>query len=127
MKQNTVIHILLGVAVLSALALFYLCLTPPDQSGLSSLQWVLFGAFALALMLAAFAPSLVRRLRGLPPPQPLSPSDISFCILVAVVGCALAFFGVYSGMWWMMVLGIMLAPLSFMFRFRRVPRDEQTS
>jgi hypothetical protein len=127
MKQNTVIHILLGVAVLPAIALFYLLLAPPDQSGLSSWQWVLFAAFALALMLAAFAPTVLRRLQGLPPPQPLSPSDISFCILVAVVGCALALLGVHSGMWWMMVLGIMLAPLSFMFRSPRVPRDERTS
>ena len=112
MKQNTVIHILLGAAVLTGIALLCLLLAPPDQSGLSPSQWVLFAAIALVLVLAAFAPSLVRRLRGMPQPQPLSASDISFCILVTVAGCALAFFGVFSGMWWMMFLGIVLAPLS---------------
>jgi hypothetical protein len=127
MKQSTVIHLLLCVAVLPAIALFYLLLAPPDQSGLLSSQWVLFAAFALALMLATFAPSLLRRWRGFPPPRSLSPSDIGFCVLVTVVGCALAVVGVFTGMWWMMVLGIMLAPLSFMFRKPRAPRDEQTS
>ena len=127
MKQNTVIHIVLGVAVLPAIALLYLLLAHDGQSGLSPSRWLLFAAFSLFLIVAAFAPSLVRRLRGLPAPQPLSPSDIRVCILVTVVGCALAFYGVFSGMWWLMMLGIMLAPLSFMFRSHRVQRDDQKS
>jgi hypothetical protein len=40
-------------------------------------------------------------------------------IIVTVAGCALAFWGVYSGMWWLMVLGIMLAPLSFLLSGNR--------
>ena len=35
-------------------------------------------------------------------------------IAVTVVGCALAFWGVYLGMWWLMLLGFMLVPLSFL-------------
>jgi hypothetical protein len=118
MRQNTVIHILLGVAVLPAIALFYLLLAPPDQSGLSSSQWVLFAGFAIALMLAAFAPSVLRRLRGLPSPQPLSPSDIRFTIAVATILCTLAFFAVLAfGPFGSLV--IMLVPISFHLRFPR--------
>lgn len=35
-------------------------------------------------------------------------------VAVAVAGSALAAWGAYSGMWWLMVLGIMLAPLCFL-------------
>jgi hypothetical protein len=35
-------------------------------------------------------------------------------IIATVAGCTLAFWGVYLGMWWLMMLGFMLAPLSFM-------------
>jgi predicted metal-binding membrane protein len=116
MKQNTVIHILLGVAVLSAIALLYVLLARHGQSGLSPSGWLFFAALCLFLIVAAFAPSLVRRWRGLPGPEPLSPSDIGVYILVTAASCALAFFGVFSGMWWMMFLGFMLPPLWFMFR-----------
>jgi hypothetical protein len=127
MRQNTVIHVLLGVAVLAAIALLYVLLAAPDQSGLSPSQWVLLAAFALALALAACAPSALRRLRGVPPPLPLTPSDIRFCVLATLAGSALGMFGVYSGMWWLMVLGIMLPPLSFMVRSPRVQRDDPMS
>jgi hypothetical protein len=127
MRQNTVIHLLLGVAILAAMALLYVLLSPADQSGLSPSQWVLFAAFAAALTLAAFAPSVLRRLRGLPPPQPLSPSDIRFSILVTAAGCAVAVFGVSSGMLWLMALGIVLPSLSFMFRRPGVQRDAPMS
>jgi hypothetical protein len=127
MRQNTVIHVLLGVAVLAAIALLFVLLAAPDQPGLSSSQWVLIAAFALALTLAAFAPDVLRRLRGAPPPRPLTPSDIRFCILVTLAGCALGMFGVYCGMWWLMVLGITLPSLSFMVRSPRVQRDDPMS
>jgi hypothetical protein len=127
--QNTVIHGLLGAAVLIAVVLLYLILspTPNGQLMLSPSGWIVFGGAALALVLAAFLPSLVRRWRGLPPPQVLSPSDIRFCIMVVVVGCALAFVGALSEMWWLAVLPIMLAPLSIVFRFAaRRQRDEKS-
>jgi hypothetical protein len=124
MKQNTVIHILLGVAVLPAVALLYVVLARHGQSGLSASGWLLFAALCLFLIVAAFAPSFVRRWRGSPAPEPLSPSDIRVCILVTVVGCALAFFGVFSGMWWMVVSAIMLPPLSFMFWRPRAQRHD---
>jgi predicted metal-binding membrane protein len=57
----------------------------------------------------------------------LSRSDIGFCIMVAMAGSAPAVIGVFSGMWWLMALGIMLAPLSFMFRGGRKRPSEQKS
>ncbi|MCK4283957.1 MAG: hypothetical protein KAX44_06540 [Candidatus Brocadiae bacterium] len=126
MKQNTVIHILLGMAVLAAIPLLYLLLAPHGQTKLSPSQWAMFGGLALALVLAVFVSSLLRRLRGPVPPQLLSPADIRFCVLVTVVTCALVFFGVWAcgplGS-----LAMMLVPLSFTFRFRRprVQRDDQ--
>jgi hypothetical protein len=111
------------VAVLVGIALLYFLLAPPDQSGLSPSQVVLFLAIALVLVLAAFAPSVVRRLRGLRQAQLLSASDVGFCILVTVVGCALASFGVFLGIWWLTALAILLAPLSFIFRRPRVLRS----
>lgn len=125
--QNTIIHVLLGAIVLVAIVLNYLVLAPHGQSMLSPSGWLVFGGVALTLVLAMFLPSLVRRWRGLRPPQPLSPSDIRFCIMVAVVGCNLAVVGVVSEMWWLMALGIMLAPLSFMFRGAAQRQREQKS
>ena len=114
------IHLTLGAAVLLAMALLYVLLVHDGQPRLSprlSLSgWAVFGAAALALVLMAWAPGLLRGWRGLSPPQTLSRSDTNFYIMVAVAGCALAVAGVFSGMWWLMVLGIMLAPLSSMFR-----------
>ncbi len=110
--QNTIIHILLGVAVLTAFALFYLLLAPPDQSGLSSPQWVLFAAFTLVLVLGAFGRSFLHRLRGLPPPKPLLPAEITYCILVTVIVCPLSILAI-------LVCGplgsvvIMLVPIAF--------------
>ena len=117
--QNTIIHGLLGAAVLLAVVLLYMVLAHDGQPNLSPSGWGLLGGAALTLALATFLPSLVRRWRGLPPPPPLSPSDISFGIMVSVVGCNLAVIGVFSEMWWLMALGIGLAPLSFMFRGAR--------
>jgi hypothetical protein len=118
MKQSTVIDILLGAAVLPAIALLYFSLAAPGQLGLSSGRWALFAAIALALIVAAFAPSAVRRLRGLSPPQPLSPSHIRFAIAVSAILVPLAFFAV----WEFGPLGslvIMLVPIAFMLRFPR--------
>jgi hypothetical protein len=114
--QNTVIHGLLGVTVLLAIVLLYLVLAHHGQPVLPPSRWILFGGVALALVLAAFLPSLVRRWRGLPPPQPLSPADIRLVIMVTLAGCALAFFGVFFDVWWLMAFGIMLPPLSFIWR-----------
>ena len=125
--QNTIIHGLLGAAVLLAVVLLYMVLAHDGQPNLSPSGWGLLGGAALTLALATFLPSLVRRWRGLPPPPPLSPSDISFAIMVTVVGCALAVIGVFSEMWWLMALGIWLAPLSFMFRGARQRQHVQKS
>jgi len=127
MKQNTVIHILLGVAVLLGIALLYLVLGLCSQTRLSPWEWILLGGVALALVLATFLPSVVGRLRGLPPPPPLSRSDIGSCIMVTVVGCALAVVGGFSGMWWLSTLGITLPPLWFMFRGARQRQSDQKS
>ncbi len=125
--QNTVIHVLLGAAVLTAIALLYLGLARLGQTNLSPWKWTVFGGAALALVLAAFVPSLLRRWRGLPPPQPLSRSDIGFLVMVAIVAQALAMVGVFSEMWWLMAVGIGLAPLSFMFRGARQSQGNQKS
>ncbi len=114
--QNTIIYAFLAAAVLLGMVLLYLMLAHHGQPMLSPSGWLVFVGAALTLLLAAFLPSLVRRLRSLPPPGPLSPSDIRFCIVVVVVGCDFVAVGVFSGIWWLMALGIMLAPLSFMFR-----------
>ena len=114
--QNVIIHVVLGLAVVSAIALLYLGLAQSGQSQLTPWQWAVFGGAALAIVLAAFAPSLVRRWRRLPPSPPLSQSDIGFCVMVALAGSVLAVVGVVSGWLWLMTLGIMLAPLAFMLR-----------
>lgn len=114
--QNTVIHGLLAVAVLLALLLLYLVLAHHGQPALPPSGWILFVGIALVLALAAFLPSLLRRWRGLPPPPPLSPADIRLTIMVTLAGCALAFFGVFFEMWWLMAFAIMLPPLSFLRR-----------
>jgi hypothetical protein len=124
MKQNTAIHILLGVAVLTAMALLYAVLARPGQPGLSPSGWLCFAALCLLLIVAAFAPSLARRWRGLPAPEPLSASDIGAFILLTVVSCAVAFLGAFSGMWWMMYLAFVLPGLWFMFRKLRSQRQE---
>jgi hypothetical protein len=120
-KQSTVIYTLVGGAVLSAIALFGLLVF--HQSGISPLQWGLFALYALVLMLAAFAPSVVRRWQGLPPPQPLSPADIRFSLAVTAILCPLAFFAVWE--WGAFgTLVIMLAPIAFMLRSpRRNPQN----
>lgn len=120
--QNTIIHVLLGAGFLAAIALLYQLLQP-SQRDRSPLEWVIFGCVALGLVAAVFAPSLVRRWRHQPPPPPLSASDIRRLVMVTLVGCALAVFGVASGMWWLTILGIMLAPLYFM---PRGPRQRQS-
>lgn len=114
--QNTVIHGLLAAAVLLAVLLLYLVLAHHGQAALPPSGWILFGGIALALVLAAFLPSLVRWWRGLPPPPSLSPADIRWAILVTLAGCTLAFFGVFFEMWWLMAFAIMLPPLSFIRR-----------
>jgi hypothetical protein len=113
--QNTVIHGLLGVTVLLAILLLYLVLARHGQPGLPPSRWILFGSIALALVLAAFLPSLVRWWRGLPP-QPLLPADISLAVMATLVGCALVLFGVFFEMWWLMAFAIMLPPLFFICR-----------
>jgi predicted metal-binding membrane protein len=113
--QNTVIHGLLGATVLLAILLLYLVLAHHGQPVLPPSRWILFGSIALALVLAAFLPSLVRRWRGLPP-QPLPPADISLAVMATLVGCALVLFGVFFEMWWLMAFAIMLPPLSFIWR-----------
>jgi hypothetical protein len=123
--QNTVIHGLLGATVLLGILLLYLILAHPSQMTLPLSRWILFGGIALALGLAAFLPSLLRRWRGLPPPQPLSPADIRLTIMVTLVGCALAFLGVFFEMWWLMTLAIMLPPLSFLGRNAQTQQREQ--
>jgi hypothetical protein len=127
MKQNTVIHILLGVAVLLGIALLSLVLGLRSQMRLSLWEWILLGGVALAMVLAAFLPSVIGRFRGLPPPQPLSRSDIGSCIMVVLVGCALAVVGGFSGMWWLGTLAITLPPLWFMFRGARQRQSDQKS
>jgi hypothetical protein len=114
--QNIVIYGFPGAAVLLAILLLYLVLAHQGQMTLPPARWILFGGLALALVLASFLPSLVRRWRGLPPSQPLWPTDISLVITVTLAGCALAFLGVFFEMWWLMAFGIMLPPLSFIWR-----------
>jgi hypothetical protein len=116
LTQNTVIHGLLGATVLFAMVLLYLVLARHGGPVLLPSGWIVFGGIALALALAAFLPSSVRRWRGLPPPQPLLPADIGMAVMVTLVGCALAFFGVFFEMWWLMAFAIMLPPLSFIWR-----------
>jgi hypothetical protein len=117
MNHNKIIHILLGAAVLIALPLIYLGLLGPGQRTLSPSQWLLFGGVAFALVLGAFLPSIVRRVRGLPP-EPVSASDLRFVIALIVVLCPLAFFAVWTfGAFGSLV--IMLAPIAFMIRYSR--------
>jgi hypothetical protein len=117
LTQNIIIHVVLGVAVASAMTLLYLLLARRGQSQLAPAQWAVFGGAALAIVLAAFVPGLVRRRRRLPPTPPLSPSDIGFCLMVALAGSVLAVVGVFSEWWWLMTLGIGLAPLALLLRF----------
>ena len=88
MNYNKVIYFLIGAAALLAFPLLYLVLTPPGQPPLSPSQWLLFGALALAVVLAAIMPIIiyrVRRARGLPP-EHVSASDLRFVIaLIAVL------------------------------------------
>jgi len=123
--QNTVVHGLLGGVVLLAILLLYLVLVHHGQTVLSLSRWIVFGGIALALVLAAFLPSLVRRWRGLPPPQPLSPVDIRSVIMVTLVGCVLAFFGAFFQMSWLMAFAIMLPPLFFIRRNAQKPQRDR--
>jgi hypothetical protein len=95
MKPNTVIHTLLGTAVLTAVVLLYVLLARPSQPALSPQHWLLFGGGSLALVLAAFLPTVVRRLRGFPP-EPVSAADVRFSIALAAAVCPLVFFAVWG-------------------------------
>lgn len=115
--MSKAIHILLGVAVLLALPLIYLVLLRPGQPMFPPSQWLVFAGAALALLLAAFLPGVVRRVRGMPP-QAVSPSDLRFGLAVAAVLCPLAFLAV----WVMGPFGafiIVLAPVALIIRSRR--------
>lgn len=125
LTQNAIIHVLLGAVVLLAIALFYRTLAHYGRTKLGPLEWAVFGGAALALVLATFGPSLVRRWRRLPPPQPLSRSDIGFCIMVTLVGCAFTSAGGLYGMSWLIVVGIMLVPFSFILRTYLRQHDAQ--
>lgn len=114
--QYTIIQVLLGLIVLVAIVLFYMLLAPHGLSGLSLLALAVFVAMALALVLAAFGPSLLRHWSGLSPPPPMSPADIRFSILVTLGGIAIVVIGSSFGMSWMAMLGIMFGPLCFIFR-----------
>ena len=118
-RSNTIIPWLLVAAALTAVGLIYLLLAQRGQPNLSPGQWAVFAVAALALLLVAFAPSLVGRFRHQPPPLPLTPVDTRRLVAVALVGCVLAFVGAYKEMWWLMTLGIMLAPFSFLPRAPR--------
>jgi hypothetical protein len=114
--QNTILTILLGVAVLLAIGLFYLGFS--DQSGLSASQWAWFAAFTLTLPLVVFAPIVLGQWRGTPPAPPLSQPDIRFYIAVVAVLCPLAFFAVWEwGAYGTFV--IMLVPMAFILRSPR--------
>lgn len=117
MNYNKVIHILLGAAVLLAFPLIYLLLLRPGEPTLPPSQWLLLGGGVSALVIGAFLPSIVRRIRGLPP-EPASASDLQFVIAVAAVGCPLAFFAVWTfGPFGSFV--IMLAPIACLIRYQR--------
>ena len=108
--MNKVIHILLGAAVLLAITLIYFVLLRPGQATLSHSQWLLFGGASLALVLVAFLPSIVRRIRGLPP-QPVPPSDLRFAIILVAVICSLMpLLGEFG------YLLIMVVPFAFIIR-----------
>lgn len=115
--MNKVIHILFGAAVLLALSLIYFLLLPHGQATLSPSQWLLFGEGALPLVLAAFLPSIVRRFRGLPPPQ-VSPSDLRFTIVLIAILCPLIFlFGTLFGQFGFLL--IIVVPIAFAIRAQR--------
>ena len=112
--MHKVLHILLLAAVLLVFPLLYLLLLRTGHPILSPSQWLLFAGVALAVALAAFLPGMVGRSRGLSP-QPISPSDIRFSIVVAIVLCPLAFFAVLAfGPFGSFV--IMLVPIAFIVR-----------
>jgi hypothetical protein len=116
--NNKIIHLLLGAAVLLAFPLIYLALLRPGHATLSPSQWLLFASLAVALVLGAFLPSFVRRVRGLPQ-HPVSSSDLRFTIALSLVLCPLAFFAVWMfGAYGSLV--IMLAPIAFAFRNPRL-------
>jgi hypothetical protein len=99
--QDTIIRILPGIALLGAITLRYLWF--PPHGGRSS-QWVVFGAI-LIFVLVAVGRRLLHRSKRLPPPQPLSPSEIGYCIIVTIVGCMLSTVGASHGESWLMGLG----------------------
>ena len=72
--MNKAIHILLGALVLLAITLIYFLLLRDGQTPLAPSQWLVLAGAALALVLGAFLPSVVRRVRGLPQ-EPMLPSD----------------------------------------------------
>ncbi|MHA3772293.1 hypothetical protein ACXR0O_12235 [Verrucomicrobiota bacterium sgz303538] len=114
MNYSKITHVLLGGAVLLALLLVYLGLLHLGQSTLSPLQWLLFGAFGVALLLMAFLPSMVRRFRGMPQ-EAISPSDFRFTMAVAGILCPVAFFAVWVfGAYGAIIIAF--APAIFMFR-----------
>ena len=114
LTRTTTIHLLLGLAVLLAVALLYALVAGDAQPTLSPLDWLVFDA-ALGLVLLALALAFLRR-RGSASRQVLCGADTGHYRIVGLLGCALAVAGVVSGTWWLMVLGIVLAPLFFLFR-----------
>lgn len=115
LTQNKVIHLLLGVFVLTTIGLLYMLLLPHGLQTLAPSMWAIFGMGSFALILAAFLPSIIRYRRGLPAPKPMNRREMGIYICITLIGCILSFYGVFSGMWWMMTLGIMFAPLYFIF------------
>ncbi len=116
LTQYKVIHILLALAILPGIILAYLLLTPSGHPGMPSSGWTFFCVGAGALIVAAFLPSWLRKRAGNPPPPPMSRAAIGYLVMVTIVGIFLTLFGTMSGMSGLVVLGIMLAPLSFIFR-----------
>jgi hypothetical protein len=79
------------------------------------MQWLLFGAVALAV-LAAVMPMIihcVRRARGLPPEQ--SASDLRFTMTLIATLCPLTFFAVWMSPTFGSLL-IVVVPVAFMIR-----------
>ena len=71
LTQNAIVHVLLVIAILPAIALIYFLLARPGEGTLSLAAWGAFSAAALFLVIVTFAPSVARRWKGLPAPEPL--------------------------------------------------------
>ncbi|HLJ56956.1 MAG TPA: hypothetical protein VKT77_18090 [Chthonomonadaceae bacterium] len=117
-RQHKFVLILLAGTTVVAVGLSFALVARSVQRGPSPAMWAVIAA-ALATGAAVFVPSLLRRRGSVEPTASLSPADVRFCVLITVVGMALAVFGVFSGMWWIMALGITLSPIAFRFRWPR--------